>query len=133
MSRFLLDTNICIYIIKNKPASVRERFAQYHIGDIAISSVTVTELVYGVEKSINYQKNKEALEDFLLPLALVPFDAEDASVYGRIRKALEQKGQVIGGMDMLIAAQAIAKDFTLISNNLREFERVDGLKYENWV
>lgn len=133
MSRILLDTNICIYIIKKKPVSVRERFLRYKAGDIAVSSITVAELFYGAKKSNNYQINKEALDNFLMPLKVIPFDASDAGVYGIIRAALGRKGQVIGNMDMLIAAQAIAKGFTLVSNNLKEFARIDGLFCDNWV
>ena len=131
--RVLLDTNICIYMIKNRPPEVRKHFEQFVPGDIAISSITVAELHYGVEKSTSREKNALALEAFLLPLELALFDAESALVYGKIRAALERQGAPIGGMDMLIAAQAIAQGFTLVTHNLKEFNRVPSLKYETWV
>lgn len=131
--RVLLDTNICIYMIKNKPPEVRKHFERFVPGDIAISSITVAELQYGVEKSAAREKNSLALEAFLLPLEIAPFDTESALVYGKIRAELEKKGKPIGSMDMLIAAQAIAQDFTLITHNLKEFERVPGLRCETWV
>lgn len=131
--RVLLDTNICVYMIKNKPPEVRELFEQFVPGDIAISSITVAELQYGVEKSAAREKNTLALEAFLLPLEIAQFDTDSALVYGKIRAELERQGKSIGGMDMLIAAQAIAQDFTLITHNLNEFERVSGLRCETWV
>ena len=131
--RVLLDTNICIYMIKNKPPEVRKHFEQFVPGDIAISSITVAELQYGVEKSAAREKNTLALEAFLLPLEIASFDTEAALVYGKIRAELERQGKPIGSMDMLIAAQAIAQDFTLITHNLKEFDRVPGLKCETWV
>lgn len=132
--RVLLDTNICVYMIKNKPPEVRELFEQFVPGDIAISSITVAELQYGVEKSAAREKNTLALEAFLLPLEIAQFDTDSALVYGKIRVELERRqGKPIGGMDMLIAAQAIAQDFTLITHNLNEFERVSGLRCETWV
>ena len=131
--RVLLDTTICIYMIKNRPPEVRKHFEQFVPGDIAISSITVAELHYGVEKSTSREKNALALEAFLLPLELALFDAESALVYGKIRAALERQGAPIGGMDMLIAAQAIAQGFTLVTHNLKEFNRVPGLKCETWV
>lgn len=131
--RLLLDTNICIYMIKNKPPEVRKHFEQFVPGDIAISSITVAELQYGVEKSAAGEKNTLALEAFLLPLVIAPFDTESALAYGKIRAGLEKQSKPIGGMDMLIAAQAIAQDFTLITHNLKEFQRVSGLKCETWI
>ena len=131
--RVLLDTNICIYMIKNRPPEVRKHFEQFAPGDIAISSITVAELHYGVVKSAAREKNALALEAFLLPLVITPFDTEAAFVYGRIRAELERQGKPIGGMDMLIAAQAIAQDCTLVTHNLKEFTGVPGLRCESWV
>ena len=131
--RVLLDTNICIYMIKNNPPEVRRHFERFVPGDIAISSITVAELHYGVEKSAAGEKNALALEAFLLPLEITPFDAESALTYGTIRAELERQGKPIGGMGMLIAAQAIARGFTLVTHNLKEFTRVPGLKCETWV
>lgn len=131
--RVLLDTNICIYMIKNKPPEVRKHFERFVPGDIAIPSITVAELQYGVEKSAAREKNALALEAFLLPLEISPFDTESALAYGKIRAELERQGKPIGSMDMLIAAQAIAQDFTLITHNLKEFDRIPGLRCETWV
>jgi len=131
--RFLLDTNICIYLIKNNPPEIRKHFQGITPGDVYISSVTVAELQYGVEKSIAKEKNTLALEAFLLPLVITPFDLDSAIVYGKIRAILERQGTPIGGMDMLIAAQAIANNFTLVTHNLKEFQRIPNLKCETWV
>jgi len=131
--KFLLDTNICIYMIKKNPPEVRGRFQKVLPGDVAVSSVTVAELQYGVEKSAAKEKNASALEAFLLPLVIAPFDLDAAIAYGKIRAALERQGTPIGGMDMLIAAQAIAHDLTLVTHNLKEFQRIHALKYETWA
>lgn len=131
--RVLLDTNICIYMIKNNPPEIRKRFEQFVPGDIGISTITVAELQFGVEKSAAKEKNSAALEAFLLPLEITPFDMDSALAYGRIRAELERQGKPIGGMDMLIAAQAIARGITLVTHNLKEFARVPGLKCETWV
>jgi tRNA(fMet)-specific endonuclease VapC len=131
--RVLLDTNICVYMIKNRPPEVRKHFERFVPDDIAISSITVAELQYGVEKSAARQKNALALEAFLLPLEIALFDADSALAYGKIRAELERQGTPIGGMDMLIGAQAIAQGFTLVTHNLKEFNRVPGLKCETWV
>lgn len=131
--RVLLDTNICIYMIKNKPPEVRKHFEQFVPGDIAISTITVAELQYGVAKSAAKKRNALALETFLLPLEIVPFDRDSALAYGKIRAGLERQGTPIGSMDMLIAAQALAQGFTLVTHNLKEFSRVPGLTCESWV
>lgn len=131
--KYLLDTNICVYIIKERPRQVLERFRTQKIGDIAISTITIAELEYGVSKSQLTNKNREGLTKFLMPLEVVDFDVSNALEYGIIRSDLEHKGQIIGSMDMLIATQAIAKGLTLVTNNLREFQRLRGLVLENWV
>ena len=131
--RFLLDTNICIYMIKNNPPEIHEHFQSITPGDVYISSVTVAELQYGVEKSVAKGQNASALEAFLLPLEIASFDLDSAVVYGKIRAALERQGTPVGGMDMLIAAQAIAHGFTLVTHNLKEFQRIPNLKCETWV
>ena len=131
--RVMLDTNICIYIINRRPHSVLERFKSFRIGDIAISTITLAELEYGATKSAHPRRNREALEQFVSPLELAPFDQPASAAYGRIRTTLESRGRPIGSMDMLIAAHAISLDATLVTNNKREFERVLGLKVENWV
>ena len=130
---FLLDTNICIYIIKKKPEEVFDKFKLLIPGDVGISSITLAELYYGVEKSTNPIKNKEAPEKFLTPIEIVDFGYSASIEYGKIRAFLERKGLTIGPLDMLIAAHAKSLETTLVTNNQREFERIEGLKIENWV
>ena len=129
----LLDTNICIYIIKRKPEEVLQKFQCYHPGDIGISSITLAELQYGVAKSQAQQRNSEALSEFLIPFEILPFGDSASQAYGVIHSMLERHGQVIGAMDLLIAAHAISLDSVLVTNNCKEFDRVPGLKIENWV
>ncbi len=131
--KFLLDTNTCIYIIKNKPPQVLQKFQTFNVSDIGISSITVAELEYGVYKSQRQQKNKLALTQFLILLEIVPFDETSTQLYGQIRAELERKGTVIGAMDMLIASQAMSLGLTLVTNNIKEFSRIPGLVLENWV
>lgn len=133
MKRMMLDTNICIYIIKNRPESVKERFKEFEIGELCISSITVSELMYGVYKSEYVEKNLIAIENFLMPFDIVNYDYESSIEYGKIRSDLERKGQVIGGMDMQIAAHAKALNMVLVTNNSKEFKRVHGLVIDNWV
>jgi len=128
----LLDTNICIYIINAKPPAVLQRFRQYRIGDIGISSVVAAELAYGVAKS-GSQRNRQALELFLAPLAILPFDDAAFWAYGELRAALESQGTPIGSMDTLIAAHALSQRATLVTNNTDEFARVPDLQLDNWV
>jgi tRNA(fMet)-specific endonuclease VapC len=131
--KIILDTNICIYIINQRPASVLERFQSFPVGDIGISTITLAELEYGAAKSAQPRRNREALEQFISPLDVVAFDREATEAYGRIRTALEKRGVPIGAMDMLIAAHAVSIGATLVTNNKREFERVPGLRVENWI
>jgi tRNA(fMet)-specific endonuclease VapC len=131
--QYLLDTNICIYLIKQKPPKVLERFSNLALSDIGISSITVAELEYGVYKSQQQEKNRSALMQFLIPLEIIEFDQAAATVYGEIRSDLESRGLVIGAMDMLIAAHALSLSVTLVSNNVREFSRIDNLSLENWA
>ncbi|GBF82790.1 type II toxin-antitoxin system tRNA(fMet)-specific endonuclease VapC [Aphanothece sacrum] len=131
--KYLLDTNICIYLIKKKPFKVFEKFKNIEPGDIGVSSITVAELKYGVYKSQHLEKNKVALTQFLIPLEIVSFDVNATVIYGQIRANLEREGMIIGAMDMLIAAQAVALDLILITNNIKEFTRVPNLKLENWI
>ena len=131
--KFLLDTNICIYLIKQKPPEVLQKFNAYQVGDIGISSITVAELEFGVQKSQFIQKNQQALEQFLIPLHIVNFDRAAAIIYGDIRATLEKQGTPIGSLDTLIAAHAISLGVTLITNNTKEFSRVPNLKLDNWV
>lgn len=129
----MLDTNICIYIIKNKPQEVRAKFQEFNIGQIALSSITVSELYYGVYKSSYIDKNLLALEHFLKPFDIIDYDIEASIEYGKVRATLEKKGTVIGGLDMMIAAHALALDMTLVTNNTKEFCRVENLLLDNWV
>jgi tRNA(fMet)-specific endonuclease VapC len=131
--KVLLDTNICIYIIKRQPPAVLERFSGFAIGDVGISVVTLAELEYGVSKSRDVKRNRHALEQFIAPLEVARLDQEAAVMYGTIRAHLEQKGQPIGAMDLLIAAHARSLDVHLVTNNESEFKRVPGLRIENWV
>ena len=129
----MLDTNICIYIIKNKPKNVREKFMTFDIGALVLSSITVSELYYGVYKSQYVEKNLLALEHFLRPFDIVDYDTKASIAYGKIRADLERKGTVIGGLDMQIAAHALSLELTLVTNNQKEFKRVLSLGLENCV
>lgn len=129
----MLDTNICIYIIKQRPPEVLEHFRDYQIGDIAISSVTLAELRYGVAKSQQKNKNAKALDEFIIPLEILPFDEAATLAYGEVRATLEKLGTPIGSMDLLIAAHAVSLGVTLVTNNVREFIRVPGLNVIDWV
>lgn len=131
--KLLLDTNICIYIIKQKPAAVLQRFLEYQIGDIGISSITLSELRYGVAKSAHREKNSKALNEFIIPLEIVSYDEMAAQAYGVIRASLEKAGTPIGSMDMLIAAQAISLGIPLVTNNTREFSRIPSLDLNDWT
>ena len=131
--QYLLDTNICIYAIKKKPEKVIERLRQTAITDVGISSITLSELEYGVERSGSKQQNRIALAEFLAPLEIMHYDERAARFYGRIRSELEQAGEPIGPLDMLIAAHALALGCTLVTNNDREFKRVTALRIENWT
>jgi len=130
---YLLDTNICIYIIKKKPINVFEKFKNFTVGDIGISSITLAELQYGIEKSSNAEKNRDALEKFLTPIEIIDYGYDATIEYGKIRAELEKKGVPIGPLDMLIASHAKSLDVILVTNNVREFERISGLRTENWT
>jgi tRNA(fMet)-specific endonuclease VapC len=132
--KYLLDTNICIYIINEKPQNVLKKFEQYPVTEFGISSITHAELQYGVEKSKRKKTNQYALDEFLLPLTILPFHGKKMMTsYGEIRASLESEGKTIGPLDMLIAAHALSLDLTIVSNNLYEFSRIRNLKSENWV
>ena len=131
--KFLLDTNLCIYIIKQKPPKVLQRFNSYQVGDIGISSITVAELEFGVKKSQFPERNQQALTQFLLPLTIVDFDRAAAIVYGDIETSLEKKGTPISSLNTLIAAHALSLQVTLVTNNVRKFSRIPDLQLANWV
>lgn len=128
----LLDTNICIYIINAKPPAVLARFHQFRLGEIGLSSVVAAELAYGVAKS-GSARNRSALEMFLAPLEIMPFDENAIWAYGELRADLERRGQSIGSLDTMIAAHALSVKAVLVTNNTREFSRVKDLLLENWV
>ena len=130
---YLLDTNICIYIIKQKPLDVINKFKSCSPGELGISSITLAELNYGIAKSRYKTQNQIALKQFLTPLDIYSFNDLAAEAYGNIRAGLETQGKLIGAMDLLIAGHALCLDLTLISNNIKEFERVKGLRVENWA
>jgi len=132
MVKYLLDTNILIDAIKNRPASLRERFTRCH-GQMAMSSVSLLELVYGAEKSAAPDRNLRDIEGLTARMDVLPFDAAAATHAGRIRAELARAGTPIGPYDQMIAGHARGLGLTLVSNNLREFERVQGLLMENWV
>ena len=132
--KYLLDTNICIYIINEKPKKILSRFERYPVHQFGVSSITQAELQYGIAKSAHRKKNQQALDEFLLPLTILPFHGDKlVECYGEIRAWLESRGNSIGPLDMLIAAHALSLDLTLITNNTSEFLRVPELKFENWV
>jgi len=130
--RYMLDTNICIYAIKNRPAAVLGRLRASEAAGIGISTISVGELFFGVEKS-GGTKNRIALRHFLEPLEIADFDPVAAEAYGRLRNTLEQAGTPIGPLDTQIAAHALALGVVLVTNNTREFSRVPGLHLENWA
>ena len=127
----LLDTNICIYVINARPPAVLERFRQYRLGEIGICSVVAAELAYGVAKS-GSARNRQALEMFLAPLEVLPFDESAVWAYGALRAELDRRGTPIGALDTLIAAHALSQQALLVTNNMREFSRVDGLQLADW-
>lgn len=133
MVTHILDTNICIYLIKKHPPRVFEKFTLFSTKSIGISSISVAELMYGVSKSDNPEKNLDALEDFLEPLNILDFDYNAAAEYGPIKNRLFKMGTPISPFDMLIEAHAKSLNLILVSNNLKEFNRVEGLLTENWV
>ena len=132
MLKYLLDTNIVIYVIKHRPPEVREVFNLHH-GRMAISAVTLAELLHGAEKSADVPRNLRVVEDFCSRLDVLPYGLKAAQHYGSIRATLERRGQPIGVNDLHIAAHARSEGLTLVSNNLREFGRVEGLLTENWL
>lgn len=131
--KFLLDTNICIYVMKGSFSALGERIASTSPADVGISSITAGELLFGAEKSQHRAKTKARLDSFLSNVEVLPFDQEAAKHYGPIRSALEKKGTPIGPLDVLIAAHARSLGFTLVTNNVREFNRVPGLLVVNWT
>ncbi|MCG8643053.1 MAG: tRNA(fMet)-specific endonuclease VapC [Desulfobacterales bacterium] len=132
MLKYMLDTNIVIYVIKRRPIEVLDLF-NAHAGQMCISSITLAELLHGVEKSSMVSRNLRKVEDFTSRLDVLPYDNNAAFHYGNIRANLEKKGTPIGVNDLHIAGHARSESLILVSNNLREFEKVDGLRLENWI
>jgi len=130
--KYLLDTNICIYIIKKKPRGIIKTFQKFDPFDIGISSITLSELEYGIQKSSFPGQNRLALHQFLAPIEIADYNAECGFHYGVIRNFLEELGQVIGPLDMLIASHCLALDCVLVTNNEKEFKRIPELRIENW-
>lgn len=130
---YLLDTDICIYIIKNRFVGLIKKLRRVGIENVGISAVTVAELEYGVSNSDRSGESRARLYEFMVPFAFIDFDLNAARQYGKIRKELKDLGQPIGPMDILIAAIAMAHGHTLVTNNAKEFGKVPGLKTENWI
>lgn len=130
---YMLDTNICIYAIKQKPESVIRNILAYDPDELCISSITYAELMHGVEKSQLVEKNRLAMMMFLSPFTVLEFDSKAAEEYGRIRTRLERRGTPIGTMDNLIAGHAMSQGLTVVTNNTREYARIDGLQVEDWT
>jgi len=131
--KFMLDTNICIYLIKQKNPKILGHLKRHSVGDIGISSITFAELQYGVAKSQHIQKNRQALSEFILPLEIALFDEMAAETYGGVRASLENTGSPIGSMDTLIGSHAMSLGITLVTNNIREFRRIKGLRVADWT
>ena len=131
--RYMLDTNICIYIIKNKPKKVIMELKRHKPSEICVSAITYAELTHGVEKSMAVEKNRLALALLFSNIEVLDFDIKAAIHYGKIRAYLEKQGTPIGPLDMMIAAHAMSLGYTVVTNNIKEFERVPDLKLENWA
>lgn len=131
--KYMLDTNICIHAIRHRPEIVIRNIMQHNANELCVSSVTYAELMYGVAKSQDPERNRIAMALFLSSITILDFDGYAAEEYGRIRAELESKGTPIGPLDTMIAAHAKAEGLTVVTNNVREFCRVEGLSVENWT
>lgn len=131
--RYMLDTNICSYILKNHPTTVKQKFEEVGAGNICISAIVLAELYYGAARHPEGIVIRREIDNFVSRLVVIPWDANAADHYGAIRASLEKAGTLVGAMDMLIAAHAKSCDATLVTNNLREFDRIKGLTLLNWV
>jgi tRNA(fMet)-specific endonuclease VapC len=130
---WMLDTDICIALIKRQPPELITKLKKHKPGEVAISSITLAELHFGVSKSAQPEKNRAALDQFLLPLEILPFDDMSSECYGHVRATLEVVGTPIGPLDTLIASHALSIGATIVTNNVREFSRVRGLRVQNWM
>ena len=131
--KYLIDTNICIYIMNNHPPEVLERFRETGVGEVGISSISVSELYYGAYKSGRAEQNIKRVEEFLYPFEILTYDESASREYGKIRSYLEKSGRIIGPLDMLIAAHALSRGLIIVTNNIGEFSRIKALRVENWV
>ena len=129
---YMLDTDICIYVMRDRPAGIQHQFER-HVGQLCISMITHAELLYGAEKSGRRAQNLRAVEEFAARLEVLPFSVGAAAHYGQLRAELERAGTVAGPYDMLIGAHARSEGLVLVTNNVREFERMPGLRLENWA
>ncbi|HUT08318.1 MAG TPA: type II toxin-antitoxin system VapC family toxin [Candidatus Latescibacteria bacterium] len=131
--RFMLDTDSCIALIKRKPAKMLDKLTSHAPGDVGLSTVTLAELRYGVAKSAQKERNRQALDEFLLPLEIADFGETAADAYGEVRAALEKAGTPIGPLDTQIGAHALSLDAVFVTHNVREFRRIPGLAVEDWL
>ena len=131
--RYLIDTNICIYLMNRRPLKVIRKIKQFDVGDLIISSITLAELQYGVSNSQRKVENQRRLIEFVAPFQILAFDQKAAKTYGDVRYELQKKAQMIGSLDVLIAAHALSQGLTLVTNNYREFKKVKNLRVENWT
>ena len=132
MLRYMLDTDICIFVLRDRPAAVRQKFRQLE-DELCISTITVGELFYGVERSARRIENRRAVEEFIGNLKVLPFTMRGAAHFAQLRAELTRAGVVCGPYDMLIAGHARSEDLTVVTNNVREFRRIPGLQVENWA
>lgn len=129
---YMLDTNICIDLIRKRSPTLLHKLQQAKPGEVAVSAITLSELEYGVARSTAPEKNRLALAEFMTPIMILPYGDSEAIMYGRIRAHLDSKGTPIGALDTLIAAHALSRDLILVTTNEREFRRIPGLRVENW-
>jgi tRNA(fMet)-specific endonuclease VapC len=131
--KYMLDTNICIGLIRQKPQKLIRRLTRCEPGEVGVSSITIAELAHGANKSNQAEQNLSALDQFLLPIEIADFDQQASAAYGVIRAYLEREGKLIGSMDMLIGAHALSLGAILVTNNVDEFQRIPKLKVEDWM
>jgi tRNA(fMet)-specific endonuclease VapC len=131
--KYLIDTNICIYIMNQRPSVVIKKFKRFEPGEIGISTITISELQYGIAKSLYRDKNQKRLEEFTTPFEILAYDTAAARIYGDIRFQLEKSGKLIGPLDLLIAAHALSRGLVLVTNNEKEFKRIKSLRVQNWA
>lgn len=131
--KYMLDTNICIGLIRQRPQKLIRRLTRCEPGEVGVSSITIAELAHGANKSDQIEQNLSALDQFLLPIEIADFDQPASAAYGVVRAYLEREGKTIGSMDMLIGAHALSLGVVLVTNNTDEFQRIPKLKIEDWM